>query len=42
MNENNISFCFYKLNAYVNDLKNKEIERLNTVQNNTSDIEMMN
>ena len=41
MNEKNISDRCRKLNEYVNDLKNKEIERLNTVKNNTSDIVMM-
>ena len=41
MNEKRISDRCQKLNAYVNDLKNKEIERLNTVKNNTSDIVMM-
>ena len=41
MNEKRISDRCQKLNAYVNDLKNKEIERLNVVKNNTSDIVMM-
>lgn len=41
MNEKRISDRCQKLNAYVNDLKNKEIERLNAVKNNTSDIVMM-
>ena len=41
MNEKNISDRCQKLNEYVNGLKNNEIERLNIVKNNTTDIVMM-